>query len=399
MSDSTTMIRNFALGLLLCSASFAVAQQPTERLTLLDGAAVEGALATINAQGEITGAGLPKGLLLDGLRRVDRLLVSPAEVAKGELLVDIVGGGQIQLAKLSVDGEQVCHLQHASLGQFTLPLDAVRSMRFSSAKAPAAFERALAETSEDDRIFVKVGEEVQQITGLVEKIDDFNVVFSLDDQQRTIARDKIYGIVVAMIGRPLDRTGQVHVTLADGSSLWGKLAALEGGKLTLNAGGGSMVAIPWASVQNFAVRSGRLVFLSDLEPITARHQPLVTLVRPWQRDRSVGGRPLTLAAKPFTKGIGVASRSELAFANEGNFDLFAATIGIDAETEGRGDCVFVIEAGGKEVFRQRMTGKDAPKTVSVPIAGREKITLIVEPGEDLDLADHANWCDARFVRQ
>jgi hypothetical protein len=61
--------------------------------------------------------------------------------------------------------------------------------------------------------------------------------------------------------------------------------------------------------------------------------------------------------------------------------------------------VFVVEVGGKEVFRQRMTGKDAPKAVNVPIAGEEKITLIVEPGEDLDLADHANWCDARFVRQ
>jgi hypothetical protein len=382
------------------AASTTLAQAPaTERLVLLDGATVEASIVSITNSGSVTGTGVPEGLQLDALRRVERMLVAAADTPKSELVIDIVGGGQIALTKFAVDSEQVCHVQHATLGEFTLPLDSVRSVRFSSAKTPAAFEKALRETSEDDRMFVKVGEEVQPISGLIEKIDEFNVVFSLDDEQRTIARDKMYGIVVAMIGRPIDRTGQVQVTLADGSSLWGKLTSLADGKLLLAAGGGSQVSIPWAAVQNFAVRSDRLVFLSDLEPLTARHQPLVTLVRPWQRDRSIGGRPLTLGAKVFGKGIGVASRSEIAFANESNFDLLAATIGIDAETEGRGDCVFVIEAGGKEVFRQRMSGKDAPKTVSVPIAGVEKVTLIVEPGEDLDLADHANWCDARFVRK
>jgi hypothetical protein len=27
------------------------------------------------------------------------------------------------------------------------------------------------------------------------------------------------------------------------------------------------------------------------------------------------------------------------------------------------------------------------------------VRFIVEPGEGLDLADHANWCDLRFVRK
>jgi hypothetical protein len=26
------------------------------------------------------------------------------------------------------------------------------------------------------------------------------------------------------------------------------------------------------------------------------------------------------------------------------------------------------------------------------------VTLLVEPGEGLDLADHADWCDARFIK-
>jgi hypothetical protein len=29
----------------------------------------------------------------------------------------------------------------------------------------------------------------------------------------------------------------------------------------------------------------------------------------------------------------------------------------------------------------------------------KQLTLLVEPGEDLDLADLANWADARVIRQ
>ncbi|MEX0585305.1 MAG: NPCBM/NEW2 domain-containing protein, partial [Pirellulales bacterium] len=58
----------------------------------------------------------------------------------------------------------------------------------------------------------------------------------------------------------------------------------------------------------------------------------------------------------------------------------------------------VVLADGKEVLRQRMRGGEAPKEIRVSTAGADQVTLVVEPGEDLDLADHADWCDVRFVQ-
>ncbi len=216
---------------------------------------------------------------------------------------------------------------------------------------------------------------------------------------KTIARDKVYGIVFALVSRPPDHAGHCLLTLADGSQIWAKVQSLADGKLNIRVAGEADASIPWSAVQSMQVRSTRMIFLSDLEPTEARHQPLVTLERSWQADLSVGGRPLTLAGRTFDKGIGVASRSVLVFKNEGNFDLLAATIGIDAETEGRGDCIFVVEADGREIFQQRMSGKDPPKSIALDVSGKRSIALIIEPGEDLDLADHADWCDARFVRK
>jgi hypothetical protein len=56
-------------------------------------------------------------------------------------------------------------------------------------------------------------------------------------------------------------------------------------------------------------------------------------------------------------------------------------------------------ADGEELLKQRMTSEDGPQRIDVPIRGRAEVTLLVEPGADLDLADYADWAEARFIRE
>jgi hypothetical protein len=106
-----------------------------------------------------------------------------------------------------------------------------------------------------------------------------------------------------------------------------------------------------------------------------------------------------LGARTFEKGLGVHARSSLTFAADKKWDSFAATVGLDAEAHGKGDCIFVVLADGEPLLTRRMKGTDPPKEIQLAITGREKVTLMVEPGEGLDLADHADWCEARFIKQ
>ena len=374
----------------------AVAANAQDRLVLLDGSVVEGTIQTVDEQGAISGEGI-SGIVIDGLRRIE----TPVGVVPSEstITAELLGGGDIHLAKFSVDDQQQCHLHNDLLGEISLAIDAMRSVRFVDGKPDAAFVEGQTEKRDEDRVFVKLGGGLEPIDGLIESIDDFNVVIDRGNGLKNIAREKVYGIVFAMVGRAPDHAGEAQATLADGSTIWGKVTSLADGRLHLQAVGGAKVSIPWTKVSRMQVRSSRMVFLSELEPIEARHQPLVTLERPHQVDASVAGNPLTLAGQQFEKGLGVASRSTLVFGNESNFGLFAATIGIDEETEGRGDCIFVVEVDGREKLRERMTGKDAPKKITVELDGGQRVSLIVEPGEDLDLSDHADWCDARFVKE
>jgi hypothetical protein len=127
-------------------------------------------------------------------------------------------------------------------------------------------------------------------------------------------------------------------------------------------------------------------------------EPTVTLAMPWQRDRSVSGKPLLMSGRAYEKGLGVHARNLLRYDIGGQFDAFAATIGLDAAAEGRGDCVFVVRADGRELLRQRVRGQETPREIKLDVRGARQLTLLVEPGEDLDLADHANWANARLMK-
>ena len=75
-----------------------------------------------------------------------------------------------------------------------------------------------------------------------------------------------------------------------------------------------------------------------------------------------------------------------------------ATVGIDSETKGRGDCRMVVRGDGIELWSGRVTGRSGLQVVDVSIRGIDAVELEVVPGEEFDLADHANWCDARFIK-
>jgi hypothetical protein len=138
--------------------------------------------------------------------------------------------------------------------------------------------------------------------------------------------------------------------------------------------------------------------------VSVQQRAMFTTERPWRQDRSVEGNSLTIydpqqqQTLSFNKGIGTHSWSSLVFANERSFDRFIATVGIDSETKGRGDCRMIVRGDGIELWSARVTGRSGPQVVDVSVQGIDEIELEVAPGEEFDLADHANWCDARFIK-
>jgi hypothetical protein len=383
-----------------------------DRLTLLDGTRFSATITAIDAQGRITGQGLTQAVDLAGLRSVQRA-VEPSGEIKPAAEIHFAGGGILRATRLTL-GDTAVEVAWAYGEKLSVPIDVVRAVKCAGGKKPFGgdveapadsdqgrelFAAALAnKVREKDHLLVVAEGKVQHLTGLVQTYHADRIAFEWEGETREIPLSRIYALVLAELGGPKDTAGECIVKTRDGSSASGRVTSLADGKLTLALAQGSNVTLPWDQVTGIAVRSDRMAFLSDLAPVEARTRPIVTLLRPWKADKNVLGGPLKLGETVYEKGIGVQSQTDLVFAQGRRFGALAATIGIDAATQGRGDCEFVVLADGREVLRQRMRGADGPKEIRVATAGAEQVTLVVEPGEDLDLSDHANWCDVRFVQ-
>lgn len=390
--------------MLVAAANIAAAK---DTLVLLDGKRIEVEVKMIEAAtGRITAEGLEQPLELQGLRSLNR----PAQEIKrtaGAYSLRLAGGGELLASSLKVADEKVAVT--TAYGDASLSLEAVRAVIFASdnkaADRPEVSDQgkellaALAQPpGEKDSLLVVVEGKVQTLSGLVSEWKAGGVTFDWEGQSREILYSRVYGVVLAQLGPAHDATGECTIATTDGSTITGRVAGLADGKLAVTIDKNVNLSIPWDAVRSVSIKSDRLVYLSDLKPVDAETRPVVTLPRPWQADRGVMGGPLTLGDQKFEKGLGVMSRTQLVFMQPTGFDALAATIGLDGSAQGRGNCEFRVLVDGREVFRETITGKTPPKEIRVSTAGAQRVSLIVEPGEDLDLADHADWCDARFLK-
>jgi len=360
---------------------------------LLDGRTLEATVASIDARGRVRMANGALAIDLEGLRRIDRPVPLKDDADQAPCEVFLLAGGILQARDVAFDGSMFSldSTFRVGLNVPTAAVSAVRLGRRAEDDAGEPPEFLAARTSAEARR--------DQLFAVLQRIDPAEVGFIWDDAQRRVARSKVYGVVLARTDATPDLEGKCCVRLQDGSAFWMTVAGLADGRLTGTMVGGTAVAVPWEAVVRLEVRSPRMVFLSDLDPVKVEQQPLVTFAGPWQRDRNVVGGGLQVGDRAFGKGLGVHSRCRLTYELGGRYDVFAATIGIDASAAGRGDCVFKVHADGKEQFSKRMTGKDDPVEVRLPIKGAKRLTLAVEWGEDLDLADRADWCDARVLKE
>lgn len=384
-----------SLGVVLLLTGLVQAVSAADRLTLLDGTELTGRVTAIDKDGNVRLAGQTKTIPLSGLRAWHTgRPVKPASLAR----VRLAGDGLLRTDAVTIKDDKLHFVRN--MNKLAIPVEAGRAILFA-AKADPLFDRALASPSEDfDQLVVTLRGKLRIVRGLIESLDDQQVVIVVDNRRVTLPRKGLHGVVLAYVKRPLKTTGFARVYLTDGSIVPGTIAELprSDGPLKLRLLEGGELSVSGKLVSRIEFQSERLQYVSDLKPAEVAEQPIVALPRKWRKDRCVTGKPLTLGGRVYDKGLGVHSRSQLTFATDGRYETFTAVIGLDDASGRKGDCEFVILADGRELFRKRMKGRDRPANVKLDVRGVKRVVLLVEPGANLDIADHADWCNAAFIR-
>ncbi|MFK7766557.1 MAG: NPCBM/NEW2 domain-containing protein [Mariniblastus sp.] len=369
-------------------------------IDLLDGTTVEATVASIDAAGNVTGPDVPGGLKLQDVLAVTTERAIEKSSGEGAVSIITLEGGRIAARNLKLGDEKLVFDSQAGIQ--SLPLQALRAIVWSKS---STVENAIRQPSkENDKVIVKSEDGEAAYEGLFESLDSERIGLNYQGESQTIGLDKVAAVVTADLGMSGPQGSSANVGLVDGSNLVGVISTIADGVLTMKIAGDSSVSLKAESIVEITITSDRLQYLSDVEPADVEERAVFAVQRTWKRDRSVENNPLSIrigkSAKSveFKKGLGVQAFSRLVFGNPKEFDRFNATVGIDAETKGRGDCVMTVRGDGIELWSKRIQGSGEPVAVDLDITGIKEVELLVYPGEDFDLGDHANWAEARFLK-
>jgi glucose/arabinose dehydrogenase/endonuclease YncB( thermonuclease family) len=189
---------------------------------------------------------------------------------------------------------------------------------------------------------------------------------------------------------------------------------LVGAPADFATGAGGPVAIEMGPDQNLyylAISSGQLVRIrSTTAPPPPPPPPgtggyvsdraWASVTNGWgpvEKDHSNGdlaagdGGVLTIQGVTYAKGLGVHAASDVRYALGGACTQFTAQVGVDDEVGGNGSVVFQVWADGTKLYDSGLvTGTAAARAVSVNVAGKQQLQLVVTDGGDGGDYDHAD---------
>lgn len=310
---------------------------------------------------------------------------------------DRLGGSVISAEKGAVS------IQETHLGILSLPLETIAALEVAQ---PTSFQKSAAWVSRmplagDDVVLLTNGDVLR---GFLSEITSDGLIWDSEAGSSTIPFRMVVAARLATVAAPagakpgdalrtrVEFTGGERVTLTD-------FRIVEGAASGRAPFGGS-ISFDAKTITALEVEGGRWAWLDEIEPVSASHIPMLNIA--WERrpGQSVTGGPLTTANQTYGRGIGVHSKSVLAYEIDGAYEELVTSFGLDDSAGPLADVNVSILLDGQEKFSQagirpgRLYGP-----VRVPLAGGSRLELLVGYGQNGDIQDRFNWLEPGLIRK
>jgi len=296
----------------------------------------------------------------------------------------------------------------ATLPEVLLPLDSITAFRLREAHAndEAFREAAEAKAPTEDLLFVRRSG-LLRVAGTFRGLSSEHLFVERAGKRQRVKRQMIHGVVRAPVASTTSESDLPSVLEIPGAGrIPAYLVSIEGKgeaeTLTIRFPGApktQLTKIPTSAVTRVLLASDRVLFLSTSQPAAVDQRPVVGKALRYRNDKSVAGTPISLGGQKYRRGLGVHSYCALDYNLAGQYKSFAAVIGLDDSSKGRGSVTFRVVADDKELYEKDFQGKAAPEAISLPMTNVQVLRLIVDYGSDqLDTGDHADWADARVSK-
>jgi hypothetical protein len=260
-----------------------------------------------------------------------------------------------------------------------------------------ALDRSLI-AAEGDTVFAKAeGNALQAVTGTVKGIDSESLQFEFQGKVRSIKLARVASVVRSQPVSAATEKAYGVVELSNAMRLPGRVKSL--------ADTAGVIELPWqenfdvrrASLKVMTVRNGRVISLTEIEPAKVAYTPFLDRVVPMRKNESLTGTPLQIGDKKFELGLCAHSGTTLTYDLAGGFDQLRLQIGLQKDDGARGQAVVRIK-GDDAVLAEKPVAGTASEAIDVPLAGKKTLTIEIDYGDGLDVADHVVLGEPVLVR-
>ncbi len=387
--------------------------QPAVEVQPLSGEAVQGKIVELNAQAVVLET--PKGRVSIEIGRLAGLSLRNSQAAsepaaKPSVWVEMIDGSHVVGTAFTVKGGNASLVP---LGPNAAPCEVptrdikwVRLQPQTEALA-AQWEKVLESEARTDVLVTRKGDALDFYQGVAKNVTAEVVEFDLDGETVPAKRTKVYALVYH---HPAGRQAPeplCSVIESSGSRWSAQAVALRGESLEWTTSAGLKVARPAGAVARIDFSRGKIVYLSDLKPESVQWTPYFSLGKELpvraefyapRSDRSMSGGALELDGKTYKKGLSIHSKTAVEYRLPDRFSRLSAIVGIDDRVRPRGHVQLVIRGDERVLFDAPVSGADPPKPIDLDVTGVRRITIVVDFGADMDIADHLDLCDARLVK-
>jgi NPCBM/NEW2 domain len=399
----TRTLTALAALLLLCRYASAA---PEVQVNTIDGRAISGALKAIVKDGvTIESEGVESVVKSAELHSLSFKSTTEPQAEKPSAWIELVDGSRLPAASfLSKDGKVTITLVNGA--ELALTAKDVSSVRYSKLDQPdvdISDHEAAA-----DLLGIRKRETVDFLEGVIGDITADAVHFTVDGQTIPVNPAKVDRLLYAR--RASDADGPAPACVVEesnGTVLKARAVELKDDKLQVSLLGGGTLICPLEGIHRLDYSSGKLTYLSDLKPQSVQWTPFFDLGKQSPAlarflgprfDRGREDDVMRLDGKAYKKGISLTSRTEMVYKVPARSRRFQALAGIDDGVGDLGNVQLEIKGDGRQLYSGKLTGKDPPVALDLDLTGVRRLMILVDFGDDLDVADHLNLCEARIVK-
>lgn len=384
----------------------------TFEVQTLDGQSAAGQIAALNPQELVleTDQG-PATFALANLAVLARQPAAPISTRGANLWVELIDGSSLAGVEFTV-ASTTARIGLTGDATLELPTRSIRWVRFGAPdrydpKLTKQWSEIAATKAAGDLLVVRKSGALDYLEGVLRDADAETCHFELDGDDVPVKRAKIEGLVYAH-PQPVELALPIGQLVAiDGSRWQAQRLELADGRVTVSTPAGTSHVVPLADVARFDFSSGKIVYLSDLEPESVAFTPLFGFEQPpqgllefyaYRRDTGFEHQALRLDGTVYRKGLSLASRTELVYKLPGKFRLFRATVGVDDNVRATGSVRVEIKGDDKTLWQADVRGTEPAQELELDISGVKRLAIVADYGEALDVGDRLDLAEVRVTK-